>query len=140
MVASWLLDLTAPRLRSRRGLEEFSGRVSDSGEGRWTVHAAVDEGVPANVLTTALFERFSSRGEADFADQLLSAMRSEFGGHVEQPPAADDGDRGDAAPAAVATRGPHVPDDHVIVLFGATGDLAQRKLLPGPVPPASRPA
>jgi 6-phosphogluconate dehydrogenase len=85
VVASWLLDLTASALAASPDLEGFAGRVSDSGEGRWTVLAAVDEGVPANVLTTALYERFSSRGEADFADQLLSAMRKEFGGHVEQP-------------------------------------------------------
>jgi 6-phosphogluconate dehydrogenase len=84
VVASWLLDLTAAALADSPGLEEFAGRVSDSGEGRWTVLAAVDEGVPANVLTTALYERFSSRGEADFADQLLSAMRSQFGGHAEK--------------------------------------------------------
>jgi 6-phosphogluconate dehydrogenase len=85
VVASWLLDLTAAALAESPGLEGFAGRVSDSGEGRWTVLAAVDEGVPANVLTTALYERFSSRGEADFADQLLSAMRKQFGGHVERP-------------------------------------------------------
>ena len=85
VVASWLLDLTAAALAESPGLEGLSGRVSDSGEGRWTVLAAVDEGVPANVLTTALYERFSSRGEADFADQLLSAMRKQFGGHVERP-------------------------------------------------------
>jgi 6-phosphogluconate dehydrogenase len=84
VIASWLLDLTAAALRSSPHLEGFAGRVSDSGEGRWTVLAAVEEGVPANVLTTALYERFSSRGEADFADQLLSAMRQEFGGHVER--------------------------------------------------------
>jgi len=86
VVASWLLDLTAAALAKSPALEEFGGRVSDSGEGRWTVLAAVDEGVPANVLTTALYERFSSRGEADFADRLLSAMRFEFGGHAEQAP------------------------------------------------------
>jgi 6-phosphogluconate dehydrogenase len=85
VVASWLLDLTASALAKSSSLEEFKGRVSDSGEGRWTVLAAVEEGVPANVITTALFERFSSRGEGDFADQLLSAMRSEFGGHLERP-------------------------------------------------------
>jgi 6-phosphogluconate dehydrogenase len=85
VVASWLLDLTAAALAESPDLEGFSGRVSDSGEGRWTVLAAVDEGVPANVLTTALYERFSSRGEADFADQLLSALRRQFGGHVERP-------------------------------------------------------
>ncbi|MBV8954074.1 MAG: 6-phosphogluconate dehydrogenase (decarboxylating), partial [Solirubrobacterales bacterium] len=85
VVASWLLDLTAHALSTSESLEEFSGRVSDSGEGRWTVLAAIDEGVPVPVLSTALFERFSSRGEAHFADQLLSAMRSEFGGHRELP-------------------------------------------------------
>ena len=84
VVASWLLDLTAAALAESPDLEEFTGRVSDSGEGRWTVLAAVDEGVPANVLTTALYERFRSRGEADFADRLLSAMRKQFGGHVER--------------------------------------------------------
>jgi 6-phosphogluconate dehydrogenase len=86
VVASWLLDLTAAALAESPDLEEFTGRVSDSGEGRWTVLAAVDEGVPANVLTTALYERFRSRGEADFADKLLSALRKQFGGHVERPP------------------------------------------------------
>jgi 6-phosphogluconate dehydrogenase len=85
VVASWLLDLTAAAFRDAPTLEGFAGRVSDSGEGRWTVLAAVDEGVPANVLTTALYERFSSRGEGDFADKVLSAMRKEFGGHVERP-------------------------------------------------------
>jgi 6-phosphogluconate dehydrogenase len=84
VVASWLLDLTASALLKSPGLDEFGGRVSDSGEGRWTLHAAVDEGVPAHVLATALFERFASRGQADFGDRLLSAMRLEFGGHVEK--------------------------------------------------------
>ncbi len=85
VVASWLLDLTASALHEDPTLSAFGGRVSDSGEGRWTVLAAVDEGVPANVLATALFERFSSRGEADFAGKVLSAMRKEFGGHQEKP-------------------------------------------------------
>jgi 6-phosphogluconate dehydrogenase len=84
VVASWLLDLTARALQESPDLAAFQGRVSDSGEGRWTVMAAIDEGVPAPVLGTALFERFSSRGEADFADRLLSAMRYEFGGHREK--------------------------------------------------------
>jgi 6-phosphogluconate dehydrogenase len=83
VVASWLLDLTAEALAGSTDLSEFSGRVSDSGEGRWTVLAAVDVGAPASVLSAALFERFASRGEADFADQLLSAMRKQFGGHAE---------------------------------------------------------
>lgn len=85
VVASWLLDLTASALAKDSHLSAFSGRVSDSGEGRWTIKAAIDEGVPVPVLTTALYERFSSRGEADYQDKLLSAMRFEFGGHLEKP-------------------------------------------------------
>jgi 6-phosphogluconate dehydrogenase len=84
VIASWLLDLTAHSLSQHPTLDEFEGRVSDSGEGRWTVHAAIDEGVPADVLSTALYARFTSRGQADFADKLLSAMRKEFGGHDEK--------------------------------------------------------
>ena len=84
VVASWLLDLAAAALAKSPDLQEFTGRVSDSGEGRWTVLAAVEAGVPAEVLSAALYERFSSRGQADFADQLLSALRSEFGGHAEE--------------------------------------------------------
>ncbi|CAJ60223.1 MULTISPECIES: phosphogluconate dehydrogenase (NAD(+)-dependent, decarboxylating) [Frankia] len=84
VVSSWLLDLTATALQEDPELAEFSGRVSDSGEGRWTVLAAVEEGVPAHVLTASLYERFSSRGEGLFADKLLSAMRKQFGGHAEQ--------------------------------------------------------
>ncbi|MDQ3102716.1 MAG: decarboxylating 6-phosphogluconate dehydrogenase [Actinomycetota bacterium] len=91
VIASWLLDLTANALQESPALDGFSGRVSDSGEGRWTIHAAVDEGVPAPVLTTALYERFSSRGEDEFANKLLSAMRKQFGGHDEKPGAADAG-------------------------------------------------
>jgi 6-phosphogluconate dehydrogenase len=85
VVASWLLDLTAKALHEDPELSTFGGRVSDSGEGRWTVLAAVDEGVPAHVITTALYERFSSRGNAEYADKVLSAMRKEFGGHQEKP-------------------------------------------------------
>jgi len=85
VIASWLLDLTADALTKDPALAGFAGRVSDSGEGRWTIKAAIDEGVPAPVLTTALYERFSSRGDADFQDKLLSAMRYEFGGHLEKP-------------------------------------------------------
>jgi 6-phosphogluconate dehydrogenase len=85
VVASWLLDLSASALLQDPDLANFAGRVSDSGEGRWTIKAAIDEGVPAHVLSSALYERFSSRGEADFADKLLSAMRYEFGGHIEKP-------------------------------------------------------
>ena len=84
VIASWLLDLTASALLKSPQLAEFGGRVSDSGEGRWTITAAIDESVPVHVLSSALFERFSSRGEADFADKLLSAMRFEFGGHLEK--------------------------------------------------------
>ncbi len=84
VIASWLLDLTANALVQDPNLAKFAGRVSDSGEGRWTIKAAIDEAVPAPVLTTALYERFSSRGEADFANKVLSAMRFEFGGHLEK--------------------------------------------------------
>jgi 6-phosphogluconate dehydrogenase len=85
VVSSWLLDLLASGLRKSSELTEFSGRVSDSGEGRWTLQAAIDEGVPAPVIATALFSRFSSRGEAEYEDKLLSALRFEFGGHIEKP-------------------------------------------------------
>ncbi|MDQ2840292.1 MAG: 6-phosphogluconate dehydrogenase (decarboxylating), partial [Acidobacteriota bacterium] len=84
VIASWLLDLTAIALLQQPDLAKFSGRVSDSGEGRWTIAAAIDEGTPAPVLSAALYQRFSSRGEEDFADKLLSAMRFEFGGHLEK--------------------------------------------------------
>jgi 6-phosphogluconate dehydrogenase len=84
VIASWLLDLTATALHEDPSLSKFAGRVSDSGEGRWTIKAAIDEAVPVPVLTSALFERFESRGEAGFADKLLSAMRYQFGGHLEK--------------------------------------------------------
>ena len=84
VIASWLLDLTATALREDPALAGFAGHVSDSGEGRWTIKAAIDEGVPTPVLTTALYERFSSRGQAQFQDKLLSAMRRGFGGHDEK--------------------------------------------------------
>jgi 6-phosphogluconate dehydrogenase len=85
VIASWLLDLTAAALVKDPALTDFSGRVSDSGEGRWTIKAAIDEAVPVPVLSAALYQRFSSRGEADFQDKLLSAMRFQFGGHLEKP-------------------------------------------------------
>jgi len=85
VVASWLLDLTAAAFVEDAGLKQFAGRVSDSGEGRWTIKAAIDEAVPVPVLSTALYQRFTSRGEADFQDKLLSAMRFQFGGHLEKP-------------------------------------------------------
>jgi len=85
VIASWLLDLTAASLVKDPALAEFAGRVSDSGEGRWTLKAAIDEGVPAPVLSASLYQRFSSRGEAEFEDKVLSAMRFQFGGHVEKP-------------------------------------------------------
>lgn len=85
VIASWLLDLTAAALTEDPTLAKFDGRVSDSGEGRWTIKAAIDAGVPVPVLSTALYSRFSSRGEAEFGDKLLSAMRFQFGGHVEKP-------------------------------------------------------
>jgi 6-phosphogluconate dehydrogenase len=84
VIASWLLDLTAAALYRSPALDEYSGRVSDSGEGRWTALAAVEEGVPAHVLTAALFERFDSRGQAEFQNRVLSAMRHAFGGHLEK--------------------------------------------------------
>jgi 6-phosphogluconate dehydrogenase len=85
VIASWLLDLTAAALVADPALSKFAGRVSDSGEGRWTIAAGIDEGVPVPVLSAALYQRFSSRGEGDFADKLVSAMRYEFGGHLEKP-------------------------------------------------------
>ncbi len=85
VIGSWLLDLTAKALLTDPGLAAFGGRVSDSGEGRWTIEAAIDEGVPTHVLSAALYDRFASRGEAGFANQVLSAMRREFGGHEEKP-------------------------------------------------------
>jgi 6-phosphogluconate dehydrogenase len=87
VIASWLLDLTASALAGDSELKKFAGRVSDSGEGRWTIKAAIDEAVPAPVLTTALYARFASRGEADYQDKVLSAMRFGFGGHLEKPDA-----------------------------------------------------
>jgi 6-phosphogluconate dehydrogenase len=86
VVGSWLLDLTAAALASDPALQGFAGRVGDSGEGRWTLHAAVDHAVPMPVLAAALFSRFSSRDEEDFAHRLLSAMRAQFGGHAEPTP------------------------------------------------------
>jgi 6-phosphogluconate dehydrogenase len=91
VIASWLLDLTAKALAETPDLGRFAGRVSDSGEGRWTLRAAIEESVPAPVLGAALYARFSSRGEADFADKLLSALRYEFGGHEEKPMTAGGG-------------------------------------------------
>jgi 6-phosphogluconate dehydrogenase len=93
VIASWLLDLTAVALLDNPDLTKFKGRVSDSGEGRWTVVAAIEESVPAPVISAALYDRFSSRGEADFADKTLSAMRHAFGGHVEKPAAPKRGAR-----------------------------------------------
>ncbi len=85
VIASWLLDLTANALARDPKLSQFKGRVSDSGEGRWTVKAAIDEGVPVPVLSAALYARFSSRGQADYQDKILSALRFQFGGHAEEP-------------------------------------------------------
>ncbi len=85
VIASWLLDLTAAALIKDPAVSQFAGRVSDSGEGRWTIKAAIDEAVPVPVLATALYQRFTSRGEADYQDRLLSAMRFQFGGHLEKP-------------------------------------------------------
>ena len=85
VVSSWLVDLTADAFARSPHLDDFAGRVSDSGEGRWTVHAAIEVGVPAPVISAALYERFASRGDAEYAGKVLSAMRKEFGGHAEQP-------------------------------------------------------
>ncbi len=122
VIASWLLDLTATALQEDPSLSKFAGRVSDSGEGRWTIMAAIDEAVPAPVLTAALYARFSSRGEADFQNQLLSAMRFQFGGHHEK--AASQGER--------VSTGSDMGDTHsdALVFFGATGDLAYKKIFP----------
>jgi 6-phosphogluconate dehydrogenase len=84
VIGSWLLDLTATSLLNDPGLKNYAGRVADSGEGRWTIAAAIDEAVPVPVLSAALYERFSSRGDADFANRVLSAMRKQFGGHDEK--------------------------------------------------------
>lgn len=92
VIGSWLLDLTAGALQQDPGLDNYAGRVSDSGEGRWTINAAIDEAVPVPILSAALFTRFSSRGEGDFADKVLSAMRQGFGGHVEKPAQQQQGD------------------------------------------------
>jgi 6-phosphogluconate dehydrogenase len=91
VIASWLLDLTAQALLGSPDLADFQGRVSDSGEGRWTIMAAIDESAPAPVISAALYDRFSSRGEADFADKVLSAMRHAFGGHMEKAASAPGG-------------------------------------------------
>jgi 6-phosphogluconate dehydrogenase len=101
VVGSWLLDLTAAALQADPGLSGFQGRVSDSGEGRWTIQAAIDEAVPAPVLSAALYARFASRGESDFADRVQSAMRHQFGGHVEKPASTTpiSGPTGSAGPA-----------------------------------------
>jgi len=85
VISSWLLDLAAQALMDSPDLAKFSGHVSDSGEGRWTIRAAIDEAVPVPVLSAALYERFSSRGKDDFADKMLSALRYQFGGHLEKP-------------------------------------------------------
>jgi len=84
VISSWLLDLAAASFLESPGLEKYAGRVADSGEGRWTINAAIDESVPAHVLTAALYDRFESRGEAEFANKVLSALREQFGGHVER--------------------------------------------------------
>ncbi len=119
VIRSWLLDLTGAALARDPNLAAFAGEVADSGEGRWTVNAAVEAGVPVPVLATALFARFSSRGAEDFANRVLSAMRYEFGGHAERPQAAANGETVNA------------PRVDALVLFGATGDLAHRKIYPG---------
>ena len=120
VIASWLLDLGAQAFLKSPELAEFSGRVSDSGEGRWTIDAAIDEGVPAPVLARALFARFSSRGTDDFADKMLSAMRFAFGGHLEKKSLTPGG-------IFMSTA---AKESDALVFFGATGDLAYKKVFP----------
>ena len=117
VIASWLLDLTADALAKDSSLSQFAGRVSDSGEGRWTIQAAIDEGVPVPVLTTALYARFASRGEADFQGKVLSAMRYGFGGHL--------GEIREMRDTLMS-----VPHSDALVFFGATGDLVYKKIFP----------
>ena len=112
------------RAEGRSALTQFGGRVSDSGEGRWTLKAAIDTGVPAPVLSSALFDRFSSQGESEFADKLLSAMRYAFGGHVEKPKTARERARAGGTRLMTSER------SDALVLFGATGDLAHKKIFP----------
>ena len=123
VIASWLLDLTAAALADDPALSKFAGRVSDSGEGRWTIKAAIDEGVPAPVLTAALYERFSSRGNAEFQDKLLSAMRYEFGGHLRRRRSSD---------ATMQAREDTMTelDCDALVFFGATGRSRLQEDLP----------
>ena len=129
VIGSWLLDLTADALAQDPQLAAYGGRVSDSGEGRWTIEAAIDEGVPAPVLSAALYERFASRGEADFANQVLSAMRHEFGGHLEKPAGGQRRER--RAPDAGRVDGAQRPArSDALVVFGFTGDLANKKIFP----------
>ena len=118
VIGSWLLDLTAAALLERPGLKNYAGRVSDSGEGRWTIAAAIDEAVPTPILSAALYERFSSRGDADFANKVLSAMRHGFGGHVEKTGR-------QAGRVKMLT-----PHSDALVFFGATGDLAYKQIFP----------
>ena len=118
VIASWLLDLAAVALLENPDLARFAGRVSDSGEGRWTIAAAIDESVPAPVLSAALYERFASRGGDDFADKMLSALRYEFGGHQEKAATKHGGARMTAA------------HSDALVLFGVTGDLAHKMIFP----------
>ena len=135
MIASWLLDLTAQALHETPELDEYAGHVSDSGEGRWTVQAAVEEGVPAPVLAASLFDRFASRGEADFGDRVLSAMRKRSAATSRRAPSSDrDGDRPTAD--SRRTRSPRgsrlrrTPEPCALVIFGASGDLTHKKFIP----------
>ena len=126
VIPSWLLDLTASALAENHTLENYSGFVEDSGEGRWTVNAAIDEAVPAEVLTAALFARFRSRKEHTFAEKILSAMRAGFGGHREPRKTRSEGLRQMTVTQAKQKK----PDSCCIVIFGVTGDLAHRLVIP----------
>ena len=156
VVGSWLLDLTAAAMQESPDLSEFAGRVSDSGEGRWTSIAAIDEGVPAPVLTAALYERFSSRGLDDFGDKVLSAMRKQFGGHDEKKDDADASSRSSPTRGAAAQRGAELiaaagqrggrgarhlraGDERRPHALGDAGDARRRsRRCPGPRPSSSR--
>ena len=125
VIPSWLLDLTASALAENQTLDTYSGHVEDSGEGRWTVNAAVDEAVPAEVLTAALFARFRSRKEHTFAEKILSAMRAGFGG----TPGAEETRSEEVTPMNAAAK-QKKPDPCCFVIFGVTGDLTHRLVIP----------
>ena len=133
VIPSWLLDLTASALAAGETLEAYSGFVEDSGEGRWTINAAIDEAVPAEVLTAALFARFRSRQQHTFAEKILSAMREGFGGHKEPEKPIHplkEAQTEDRKLMTDASNKPHKPEPCCFVIFGVTGDLTHRLVIP----------